>query len=428
MQSNQQVCETFDDVNYFGGDSPEPEMTLFTCMLKAELTDKNENTGVDTTRNPSYNYLVRAVQLIGSGLNIYFIPSSIFEIFSKLEYFTVSGEQGLVLLQPEFFTGAKSLMYLLITETAVEELPGNLFAEAPNLEVIDLQRNKIGTIDKLAFSNLLSLRELNLDNNEIMNLYPTTFSHLSNLEILSLLDCMCINKVFELTGDFTEVENEIKDSCEFDAEPKVTAVIIEVITDQQENTDPIHEVVIPATNENKTMEALSVLEEKYKELLEKFKTFTEKLEKSESSLKDENMALTNKVTNLTVEIDFLKTKSYDQNITRLEQNLEEAIESLKENDSRFAKIETKFNELMPNPKLLTNDPVPDDENKNCCIKNISVFDDYRVFKKSASAQIKTLQISTNKVTTDIKYLKSEGGKLSIKAGSIETRLSAIEKN
>ena len=50
----------------------------------------------------------------------------------------MSGEQEFEVLKPGYFTGAENLKVLVIKETSFNTLTKNLFAEAPNLDFINL--------------------------------------------------------------------------------------------------------------------------------------------------------------------------------------------------------------------------------------------------------------------------------------------------
>ena len=107
----------------------------------------------------------------------------------------------------------------------LDRLDANTFVQAPNLEHINLRRNKIVMIHKLAFNGLSHLKGLYLVRNKIKKLHPNTFSELLSLKSLDLWYNSCINKNFPISkSNFGDVEEEIEKNCVYDAslfEPKV---------------------------------------------------------------------------------------------------------------------------------------------------------------------------------------------------------------
>ena len=97
-------------------------------------------------------------------------------------------------------------------------MDANIFAEAPSLEHINLRRNKIVIIHKLAFTGLPNLKGLYLVRNKIKKLHPNTFSDLLSLKTLDLWYNTCINKNFPIKkNSFEEVEEEIEKNCDYDS-------------------------------------------------------------------------------------------------------------------------------------------------------------------------------------------------------------------
>jgi Leucine rich repeat len=83
------------------------------------------------------------------------------------------------------FLRSESLITLVlcVSLTVVED---KSFIRAPNLQTLDLSRNKIERVDKNAFIGLQKLTTLFLHGNKIQSLYLTVFVHLPKLQYLKL--------------------------------------------------------------------------------------------------------------------------------------------------------------------------------------------------------------------------------------------------
>ena len=59
----------------------------------------------------------------------------------------------------------KDVHTLILARNIISKIPADAFIQLPNVTLLDLSKNKITTVDKLAFRGLFQLRELNLNNN-----------------------------------------------------------------------------------------------------------------------------------------------------------------------------------------------------------------------------------------------------------------------
>ena len=143
------------------------------------------------------------------------IPNSIFQKFPNLEWFLIEPGCDYENLTPNSFKNAKNLKTIDIAQNNIEEIGSGIFVEAPNLEIIILQKNKIRMIHNKAFEGLSKLKFMTLDDNQILFIYPQTFSGLFSLQYLFLNGNKCLDKTFEEFGNFTEIEHEIEENCEF---------------------------------------------------------------------------------------------------------------------------------------------------------------------------------------------------------------------
>lgn len=155
-------------------------------------------------------------------------------------------------------------------------MDANVFAQAPNLEHINLRRNKIVIIHKLAFNGLSHLKGLYLVRNKIKKLHPNTFSELLSLKSLDLWYNSCINKNFPIVkSNFEEVEEEIEKNCEYD--PRLFESHID---DEDEESDVGNSTAISSLAMNDTKD----MKEGEGDLVKIEKIFDEKLKNVNENL------------------------------------------------------------------------------------------------------------------------------------------------
>ena len=146
------------------------------------------------------------------------IPKDLFATFPNTEYFRVSATQNFSQLKPHNLKGATRLItFEILSGNKLKNLEAKVFAEAPNLIYIILESNLITDIHKLAFYGLFNLQEIYLKENQIITIHPKTFSSLESLNVLDLSDNVCVKKRYNgANGKLSEIENDIKSSCDFD--------------------------------------------------------------------------------------------------------------------------------------------------------------------------------------------------------------------
>ncbi|KAI5743053.1 hypothetical protein M8J77_013963 [Diaphorina citri] len=79
------------------------------------------------------------------------------------------------------FIGLKSLKVLNLRGNFLEDLPGRLFAPLSHLEELDLGQNRISRIDQACFEGLTALRILYLDDNQLRSVPTPSFIYLGML-------------------------------------------------------------------------------------------------------------------------------------------------------------------------------------------------------------------------------------------------------
>uniref|UniRef100_A0A8D8V0Y6 Leucine-rich repeat neuronal protein 2 n=1 Tax=Cacopsylla melanoneura TaxID=428564 RepID=A0A8D8V0Y6_9HEMI len=79
------------------------------------------------------------------------------------------------------FIGLKSLKVLNLRGNFLEDLPDSLFAPLSHLEELDLGQNRISRIDRACFEGLTALRILYLDDNQLRSVPTPSFTYLGML-------------------------------------------------------------------------------------------------------------------------------------------------------------------------------------------------------------------------------------------------------
>lgn len=116
--------------------------------------------------------------------NVTVMPSGFFTRFPKLAYVRIT--TGLKTIRKEDLKNAGALMTLELHSNQIEVVPSNVFAEAPQLDQIDLSKNHLTTVEDFAFNGLDKLESLFLYNNSLSILKRNTFAGASNLEGLNI--------------------------------------------------------------------------------------------------------------------------------------------------------------------------------------------------------------------------------------------------
>lgn len=108
-------------------------------------------------------------------------------------------------LEPGAFEGLDELLILGLMENSISNLPEGIFWPMNNAIIMDLESNNFGVIGETLFERNTQLAFLVLDNTGIDRIAPTFFGPLKeNLEILSALGNICVNRGFLLDDEVVE--------------------------------------------------------------------------------------------------------------------------------------------------------------------------------------------------------------------------------
>jgi Leucine-rich repeat (LRR) protein len=117
--------------------------------------------------------------------SIYEIPSEIFALFPNLEVLEILN-QGLNVIKPNTFKYAKNLITLDIDGNHIKSLERGTFEGAEGLQHLILSNNEISEIDGESFDDLKKLQIISLDSNRIQQVDRNLFSKLDQLLVLSI--------------------------------------------------------------------------------------------------------------------------------------------------------------------------------------------------------------------------------------------------
>ena len=226
-KSLEQECVSFYfkdwPINTYDG----PEKSYYICRILGQLENNSED-GVttNTSKNTKSNDEVTSVYYYW-GQTVKFIPNSLFDTFSNLEFLYVDYKNKFETMKREYLQNATKLKNLKIFRNSLRIIDGNVFSEAKNLEHINLSDNQIMSIHKEAFNGLPNLKGVFLLYTKITNLHPTTFSFIVNLNVLHLTGGEnCVNERFiSASQKFPEIEGKISARCTY--EPFPDEVVVE---------------------------------------------------------------------------------------------------------------------------------------------------------------------------------------------------------
>lgn len=182
-----------------------PEHQYYSCgIFSINLTD-HENDVITTMTNHTELKTDADVQMVYYDKKsiVTFIPNSLFIQFKNLEFVSIEEQQFFNKMKREYLINATNLKFFFIPLNSITELDASVFAEAPNLEQINLAGNLIKRIHALAFSGLKGLVVLYLQDNKLTHLNPYTFSNLASKPHIDLFNNLCIQERF--FGNTTEL-------------------------------------------------------------------------------------------------------------------------------------------------------------------------------------------------------------------------------
>ncbi|XP_017489687.1 PREDICTED: TLR4 interactor with leucine rich repeats-like, partial [Rhagoletis zephyria] len=115
------------------------------------------------------------------------LPESLFEAFSSISELHISSNFSQIGNDLTFAGLEESLRSLSFVNSQITTIPKSALSKLRQLQSLDIQANRIATLDSYAFYGL-PLRTLNLQNNIIESLHEFAFGGLENtLEELSLI-------------------------------------------------------------------------------------------------------------------------------------------------------------------------------------------------------------------------------------------------
>lgn len=204
----------------------------FTCQIQnANIGDEMIN--FDLSNNPKTDNDVVRLEVTSSSIS--YFPKNLFQIFTKLTFLYINTNEGFTRLKADYFKNGEMLNQFWVWDTDLTDVPGNVFAQAPNLQVIGLQSNEIKayhknsfaglfklevlylhsnlvkTLDKDTFKDNIKLRFISLASNRIKTLSFSVFAHLNLLNNLILSKNACIDQTFDSISG--RLERQLMELC-----------------------------------------------------------------------------------------------------------------------------------------------------------------------------------------------------------------------
>jgi Leucine-rich repeat (LRR) protein len=135
-----------------------------------------------------------------------YLPEEIISEFPKLVELVIRSS-NIPVLRNTFFTDAfKKLEYIDLENNKIKTVEDRVFDKLVIAKYINLGKNEIETISSPIFSNNLELRNIFLNNNKIKSVIPDLFKNLNQLQILDFESNECAS--FQIDGIFSEFSHE----------------------------------------------------------------------------------------------------------------------------------------------------------------------------------------------------------------------------
>ncbi|CAO1294345.1 unnamed protein product, partial [Diamesa serratosioi] len=135
------------------------------------------------------------------------VPVGIFKDLQNLKTLKLNGNQ---LKSLHDFAGMENLEELNLYNNKLTSVPIDVFSTLPKLKVIGLGGNQIEEIPNGVFSNNLQLERIFLYENKIKFLGSSVFDGLTELNYVSLLWNVCIDKNYEGSSGINQLKKDIK--------------------------------------------------------------------------------------------------------------------------------------------------------------------------------------------------------------------------
>ncbi|XP_067141793.1 carboxypeptidase N subunit 2-like [Centruroides vittatus] len=133
------------------------------------------------------------------------IPSRFLKGLINLTKF-YAGYCSLSEIKEDLFTDAINLEILDLDTNKIDRLPSEVFKNNQNLQELHIQENRISTLPDGIFDGLLKLKKINLGQNRLENLPEDTFRNLPSLETLNLAE----NRITSLPENIFFSVNNLK--------------------------------------------------------------------------------------------------------------------------------------------------------------------------------------------------------------------------
>lgn len=130
--------------------------------------------------------------------NIVDIPRNAFAGVENLLFLNISRNTHLSPIPPSILLPVKKLRTVDFSATGMKTLPVEMFANSPDLEIINLRNNALQEIIEGTFANLRNLTAVDLSHNHIVNLRPSAFVNVMNIRKLNLKG----NQLSAFKGEF----------------------------------------------------------------------------------------------------------------------------------------------------------------------------------------------------------------------------------
>ncbi|XP_065205542.1 toll-like receptor 3 [Planococcus citri] len=165
--------------------------------------------------------MVKLEQLFLNGNSLRKLPAKIFKSLKNLKVLNLSRNRLLLMNEKPFlkpdsgteinlidndfeYVPEEVVMKVVLNKNHVRRMPAKIFTPLKNLTSLDLSENKLSSLDKYIFRDLISLENLNLNGNNISDLSYSLFksqTHLKNLQLAN-------NQLKNLTmGVFRKLKN-----------------------------------------------------------------------------------------------------------------------------------------------------------------------------------------------------------------------------
>ncbi|XP_061389274.1 protein toll-like [Musca vetustissima] len=178
----------------------------FQDLRSLKELDLSDN-GIETFHHDVFADLTNMSNINLSYNRFHSLPEGIFKTNHNLKIVRLTNNMVPLRSLPKGFLANLPELTEIRLSTGLESIPGDLFSNSTELDIILITNNKLGTLPVELFESQIKLQHLDLSNNQLTNLPDYLFHNTKNLKVLKLHN----NQLTEISDALFSTLSELKE-------------------------------------------------------------------------------------------------------------------------------------------------------------------------------------------------------------------------